>query len=189
MAAPACTHLDLPVAQVVAPPSDYQGFCQANPGHCDLTGSVTELRANPETMARLEAVNRAVNVEIRFMPDPDCSGEEESWTYPVHGHGDCEDHALEKRRRLVATGLPRAALTMAIGHHRVRWFAHAVLLAETDAGTLVLDNLNDTIVCWDRAPFNLEMRERPDGQWTRFDQRAWRWATPSAASGGVGRAR
>lgn len=180
-----CLHLDLPVAQVVSPPSAYVEFCQENPGECDLGGPVSELRADAETKMRLDTVNRAVNHEIRFMPDTDCSGEEEHWAYPVHGHGDCEDFALEKRRRLVAIGLPRAAFTMAIVHHRARLFSHAVLLAETDNGTLVLDNMNSDIVCWNRIPFNFEMRERTDGRWTRFDQRTWHWTTPSPAASGT----
>lgn len=123
----------------------------------------------------LTDVNRTVNAEIRFMPDPEWQGYEDVWSYPLAGHGDCEDFALEKRRRLVESGLPRAAMTLAIVHHKTLFFPHVILLAETSAGTMVLDNLRDELACWDAVPFNYETRERPDGRWIRFDQGTWSW--------------
>ena len=68
----------------------------------------------------------------------------------------------------MAAGLPSAALTMAVVYHREAYFLHAVLLAETEAGTFVLDNLDDALLCWDTPPWRWDLRERPDGQWTRF---------------------
>lgn len=113
-------------------------------------------------------MNRAVNAGITLVPDRIGEGSEECWEFPVQGTGDCEDFALEKRRKLVARGLPSAALTMAIVHHRGQFFAHAILLAETTRGTLVLDNLFDEVVCWDSVPYRYERRERPDGRWERY---------------------
>lgn len=145
----------------------YRQFCEANPGHCILIGeSVFEW--TQETAAAIEAVNREVNAGIRLEPDWEWLGMEDLWCYPADGVGDCEDFALEKRRRLVALGFPGAALTVAIVHHRERFFAHTVLLAETTAGTLVLDNLDDALQCWDAVPYRYERREGLDGRWIRY---------------------
>lgn len=165
----ACGALDLAVARLEPPPMQYRQFCEANPGHCILTGEFV-LEWTKETAAAVEAVNHEVNTEIRFEPDWEWLGIEDLWCYPTAGVGDCEDFALEKRRRLVALGFPGAALTMAIVHHRECFFAHAVLLAETTAGTLVLDNLDDALHCWDAAPYRYERREGLDGRWIRYER-------------------
>ena len=120
--------------------------------------------------ARLAGVNREVNAEIVFVPDWDLWGLEDRWSYPTAGRGDCEDFALEKRRRLVMKGVPSAALTIAIVHHVERYYPHAVLLAETTAGTFVLDNHFDEFQCWDSVPYRYERRERLDGQWVHFER-------------------
>lgn len=102
------------------------------------------------------------------MSDPDCWGVEELGSFADGGVDGCEDYALEQRRRLVAAGLPSAALAMAIAYNLQGYYLHAVLLAETDAGTLLLDNLSDALHCWDEPPYRWHLRERPDGRWTRF---------------------
>ena len=177
-ALPLCTPLSLPVERVSPPPTAYLEFCRRQAAACEMQGP-SMLLVDAPVLTTLVAVNQAVNDEIRFMPDPDCVGEEERWSYPVNRKGDCEDMALEKRRRLVAAGLPRAAFTMAIAHHRTQLFSHAILLAETSVGTLVLDNLDTRLRCWDDVPYHFETRERVDGRWWRYDQRAWR-ITPQA---------
>lgn len=164
---PRCTGLDLPVARVEPPPSQYAAFCARHPDACRLTGAGV-LDGGPEMLARLDRVNRTVNAEITLVPDPDRLGREEDWDFPADCEGDCEDFALEKRRRLVAEGVPPAALTMAIVFHELQFFAHAVLLAETTSGTWVLDNLAPGLRCWDALPYRYARRERPDGLWSRF---------------------
>jgi predicted transglutaminase-like cysteine proteinase len=164
--------LRLPVSRVAEPPLPYQDFCRSNPGHCDMTGApVIEL--TPEVRQAINHVTSEVNAEFRYVPDWLNHGIEELWCYPSQGVGDCEDFALEKRRRLVEFGLPRAALTMAIVYHRKLMSPHAVLLVETTSGTYLLDNLLDDVVLWNEAPYNFEARERIDGKWDRFDQSAW----------------
>lgn len=170
--AAACAPLRLAVQMVGPAPTAYREFCRANPPDCDLRGP-SVLAADDTVCERLRRVNVEVNDQVRFVPDMESTGYEEVWRYPVRGRGDCEDNALEKRRRLVAAGLSSAALTMAIVHHRARKFSHAVLLAETAQGTLILDSLTDELLCWSRAPYNFESRERIDGRWDRFDQSIW----------------
>jgi predicted transglutaminase-like cysteine proteinase len=164
---PYCVRMVLPVARLEAPPDAYGDFCDRETGACDLDGPQV-IDWTDEVHRQLEIVNRAVNREIELISDWGNSGQEENWGFPDKGMGDCEDFALEKRRRLVAAGLPGAALTCAIVFHEVRFFPHAILLAETTTGTWVLDNLYDEVLCWDAVPYIFRLRERPDGQWTRF---------------------
>jgi len=164
-----CLPLRLDVWRVEAQPSQYADFCAREPQACALSGeAVIEFAA---AKSLLERINRTVNVEIAFTPDFPGDRGEECWEFPAKGAGDCEDFALEKRRRLVAEGVPSAALTMAIVHHEVQFFPHAILLAETTRGTWVLDNLLDEVVCWDAVPYRYERRERPDGMWERYKVR------------------
>jgi predicted transglutaminase-like cysteine proteinase len=160
---PSCQPMSLPVERLTAPPSPYAAFCARNPESCALEGEpVLEWsRALHDQLA-------AVNAEIRFTPDIGNSGREERWDLPTSGFGDCEDFALEKRRRLVLEGLPSAAMTCAVVTHRTRFYLHAVLLLETVAGTWVLDEGVDEVLCWDEAPYVYRLRERPGGAWTRF---------------------
>ncbi|MDM7971062.1 MAG: transglutaminase-like cysteine peptidase [Paracoccaceae bacterium] len=161
-----CTTLALPVLRVDPPPSQYVRFCTDHPSECALTGAAV-LPFNPALIRLLSSVTAAVNSDIDLVPDPD-RGIEEDWDLPHDCQGDCEDFALEKRHRLVQSGLPSASLTMAIVQHETRHFPHAVLLVETDGGTWVLDNLSDTVMCWDAVPYHFDRREQPGGQWLRF---------------------
>ncbi|WP_172300261.1 transglutaminase-like cysteine peptidase [Pseudoruegeria sp. HB172150] len=164
----ACTSLALDIRRTESRPTQYQVFCEATPRACLMQGPAS-IGLDPDRLQQVATVNRAVNNEIILRPDMECYGLEEIWTlHKAGGYGDCEDMALEKRQRLVEAGFPSAALTLAIVHHREQYFAHAVLLLESDHGTLVLDNLSDDIACWDDAPYEFERREHPDGTWIRF---------------------
>lgn len=134
------------------------------------------IELTPAAQEKLDKVNREVNAEFRITDDLEWRGKEEEWNYPSLGTGDCEDLALEKRRRLVKRGLPRAAMTMGIVFHKEFKCPHAILFVETNEGTIVLDTLQSEMVCWDKAPLNYESRERPDGRWDHFDQRLWEWS-------------
>lgn len=162
-----CSKVDVPVVAVEERPTQYAAFCRQMPDECTLSGD-EELRVDAGVATTLARVNRDVNGEIVLTADAGCSGGEEHWSRPASGYGDCEDFALEKRARLREAGLPSATMTMAIVHHRTEYFAHAVLLVETDRGTFLLDNLTDEVICWRDAPYSLERRERPDGLWERF---------------------
>lgn len=160
--------MELPVASVNRAPTQYAEFCERYPEACALTGPST-VEWTEDLHRQLAEVNAGVNEEIEFVSDMDNLGLEERWDFPSECRGDCEDFVLEKRERLVGLGLPRASLTIAFAFHKSRFFPHAVLLAETTAGTFVLDNLYDDVLCWDTLPYRFTRRERPDGRWLRFD--------------------
>ncbi len=159
--------MTLPVGSVGQAPEPYQEFCLSEPEACDLSGDPVMVWSN-DLFDVLSTVNRGVNTENEYVSDWDQSGLMDVWDFPHNCKADCEDFALAKRRQLILDGLPSAALTMATAVHETELFPHAVLLAETTAGTWLLDNLHDEVLCWDAAPYLYLRRERPDGLWTRF---------------------
>ncbi len=171
-------NLNLPIVEVRETYLPYTSFCRRNPGHCEMVGP-TIIDLTEELRQILSEVNAAVNASINVtISDKELYDQEEHWTYPSGGYGDCEDIALEKRRRLVERGLPRAAMTMAIVHHKRTLMSHAVLLIEMTSGTYLLDSFTDKIVIWSKAPFNYESRERVDETWERYDQSLWTYEKP-----------
>lgn len=163
------SRLDLEVSEVREDHPSYAEFCENWPGECDLKG-VEVIPYSDDLFQTLVRVSQQVNEDIEFMLDPQQYNREEFWTYPTSGRGDCEDNALEKRRRLVQLGLPSAALRMGTAFHRQQYYAHALLLVETTAGTFVLDQDNEEVLLWNQAPYIYEARERVNGSWERFFQ-------------------
>ncbi len=99
----------------------------------------------------ITSINRDVNREVRKANDFDLYGMPEYWTLPqvVDGkmYGDCEDYALEKRRRLIEAGVSAEALSMAVVVTR-RGERHAVLVVAFETGDVVLDNLTPWPTPW-----------------------------------------
>ena len=162
--------MQLAIESVEGPPTQYEAFCQRYPASCILDGEPI-IEWTSITQQRFNNVNARVNNEVEFVSDMDNLGLEEDWDFPKDCRGDCEDFVLEKRERLVELGFPRASLTIAFAFHEVQFFPHAVLLVETSAGTWVLDNLYDEVLCWDGVPYRYTRREQPDGGWARFSPR------------------
>lgn len=114
--------------------------------------------------AQLNKVNRKINHDLVRRSDEESYGREDYWATPLSdgaaAFGDCEDYVLEKRRALVAAGVPQSAMSAAIV--TTSWGeTHAVLLVDTDKGEYVLDNLSSFIVPWAKAGY--VWRERQFG--------------------------
>jgi len=107
----------LPIAKITDRPQPYKDFCNRNPIECSSDGA-SQIMLNEKTMSTMIRVNSKVNQEIAFALDIDQYNQEEYWELPRSGSGDCEDIALEKRRRLAQEGFPRAAMRIIIGNHR-----------------------------------------------------------------------
>ena len=103
---------------------------------------------SPRRFAELQEVNSSVNRSIRYVPD-----EGEDWRLGVTA-GDCEEYALAKQHALIARGWPPAALRLAKVRTR-RGIAHAVLVAKTSKGDLVLDNRRARIVPLRKSGYTL----------------------------------
>lgn len=124
-------------------PFSYVMFCEANPGDCH-GGAAAAIAMTPRARQLIALVNRRVNRAIapRFE-----SGD--TWSAGT-ASGDCEDYALTKRRALIEAGFPAASLLMAVAR-TFRGEGHAVLIARTSLGDLVLDNRTDLMRAWDRT--------------------------------------
>jgi predicted transglutaminase-like cysteine proteinase len=97
-----------------------------------------------EGMARLEEVNRHVNVAIRYVSDMSQHGLPDRWTAPLAaltaGRGDCEDYAIAKYVILREAGYPLADLRFLLVRDRLARDDHAVLAAKFEGRWLILDN-------------------------------------------------
>ncbi|WP_078485871.1 transglutaminase-like cysteine peptidase [Solemya velesiana gill symbiont] len=116
------------------------------------------------------------NYQLHLLSETAQYRDEGYWSYPESGFGDCEDKALEKRRRLFLQGISRGAMRIALAHHRTHHTPHSLLLLETNHGTYVLDTFTDKVKLWFQTPYNFEAREKSDRRWERFDQQRWRFA-------------
>ena len=120
--------------------------------------------------ARIETANRLINTAIRYMSDLAQHATIDVWSAPLAslgtGRGDCEDYALEKRRRLIAEGVPAEALSMAVvvTHRGER---HAVLIVAFEAGDMVLDNLTPWPTPWAQLNYTwVERQVAGSSTWT-----------------------
>ena len=146
-------------------PAGYLALCQSNPRICNLgrTGHPGSWRGDvahltPQRFRELVAVTGAVNRSMAQVEDRTQFGVSDIWT--VGGRaGDCEDFALTKRAALLAKGWPRSSVLVALVY--LRGAQHAVLVARTDQGDYVLDNLNSTVKPWRETAYSWNKIQGP----------------------------
>ena len=102
------------------------------------------------SMATVEAVNRWVNREIRYVEDRALFGHSDYWagarlTMALR-RGDCEDIALTKMQILASAGFSRDDMFLTIARDTVRRADHALLVVRMGDKFLVLDNATDVIL-------------------------------------------
>jgi predicted transglutaminase-like cysteine proteinase len=119
---------------------------------------------------KIVEVNNLVNTMITPRTDMEIWGVEEYWSYPVDGVGDCEDYALEKRRRLVQAGVPVSNLLITVVR-QPNGDGHAVLTVNTNMGDFVLDNLEPRVMAWGETDYQFLKRQsaRHAGMWVSID--------------------
>ncbi|MET0597471.1 MAG: transglutaminase-like cysteine peptidase [Mesorhizobium sp.] len=151
---------------VTSQPIGHFEFCKTHLSECDVRST----DSGPETMSgalwrKITSVNAKVNASIEPMNDLDVYGKDEVWSYP-RGFGDCEDYVLEKRRLLLAAGLPVSNLLITVVR-KPDGEGHAVLTVRTDAGDFILDNLSDEVKPWDRTGYRYLKRQASTntGRW------------------------
>ena len=149
-------------------------FCQQSPRECSPRGP--NLRAVPLTPTRwqeLQDVNNAVNASVAERSDAEVFGQEDVWSLPVNGQGDCEDFALLKRRQLIERGWPSSALLVTVV---TTWSGegHAVLTVVTDQGDFVLDNRTSSVRPWSSTGYRFFTRQ------AQGNPRRWVWIEPGA---------
>lgn len=134
-------------------PKGFDDFCDRYPADClpDVITPDARVELNLERMRELNTVNSDVNDSLVFSLD----WPHDSWDYPDQGYGDCEDFALEKRRRLIALGWPRDSLLLTIvrvPHEELPELqVHALLTVRTAQGDYALDNDIRSAIPWTRA--------------------------------------
>jgi len=147
-------------------PIGHYEFCKLHESECNIRS----VDIGPEPMSAdlwrmITAVNVTVNHSIEPRNDLEIYGKDEVWAYP-HGYGDCEDYVLEKRRLLIADGLPVNDLLITVVR-KPDGEGHAVLTVRSDDGDYVLDNLSDAVRPWDQTGYRYLKRQATTntGRW------------------------
>lgn len=135
----------MPQGKQTIAPFAHVRFCLASPQECsDVSGpSVVDL--TPARLGLLRSVNSRVNNSIEpYMPDGP-----ETWVINPE-RGNCHDYAVTKRHELIRNGWPAASLRLAVAYTR-SGIGHLVVVVRTSEGDLVLDNLTEKIVAWNKS--------------------------------------
>lgn len=162
--------LFMPTGGRSSQPIGHWEFCQNHPDEC----AANEADAAPVTLTRelwkiVLEVNTFANASITPRTDFEMWGREEFWSYP-EGYGDCEDYVLEKRRELIAYGVPAPALLVTVVRQS-NGDGHAVLTLRTDRGDFILDNLEARVLRWFETDYSFLKRqsERSAGAWVSIE--------------------
>jgi len=154
-------------------PVGHYEFCKSSPTECGESDTlVVATEITQSTWDALVKVNGEINATVAPLTDLDQYAIDEYWTYPK-GAGDCEDYALAKRRELINQGWAASTLLMAVVRQQ-NGAGHAVLMARTDRGDLVLDNQDGDIHLWNETPYTYLKRQSQAnaGNWVEIvDQR------------------
>tara|TARA_R110002124_G_scaffold287216_2_gene471632 strand:+ start:49129 stop:50166 length:1038 start_codon:yes stop_codon:yes gene_type:complete len=97
---------------------------------------------NLSMVEKVRHVNALMN-KTRYITDQNNWGQSDYWATPVEflkRGGDCEDFAIAKYTALRMLGIPEERLRVAIVQDTYKNVAHAVLIAYTDQGAMLLDN-------------------------------------------------
>ncbi|PSJ64255.1 transglutaminase-like cysteine peptidase [Pseudaminobacter soli (ex Li et al. 2025)] len=152
-------------------PVGHYEFCLRLPEECrQLTAKQPPVELTRQLWAAIVDVNNAVNIEVTPRTDLENYGQEEYWAYPDNGAGDCEDYALEKRRRLMALGVPAGNLLMTVVR-QPNGEGHAVLTVRTSRGEFILDNLEARVTPWAETKYTYLKRQsdQNSGIWLQIN--------------------
>jgi predicted transglutaminase-like cysteine proteinase len=160
-------------------PVGYLAFCRTFPGECLRRGTAAAVRLDDRRWEQLVRVNAHVNRAVAPVMDADLYGVQEVWTLPAD-RGDCEDYVLLKRRLLIERGWPSGALLVTVVFDEVG-DGHAVLIARTDRGELVLDNKAESVRLWYQTAYRFVKRQSAadPNRWVAVMDRRGQAATSS----------
>jgi len=152
-------------------PVGHYEFCQRIPGECnEKTPKGAPVDLSRKLWATIVSINNSVNTRIVPRTDMEMWGKEEVWSYPDSGFGDCEDYALEKRRELMALGVPAGNLLMTVAR-QPNGDGHAVLTVRTSLGEFILDNLETKVLSWTDTDYTYLKRQSTEnsGVWVTIN--------------------
>lgn len=156
----------MPGGERTTQPIGHYEFCQRVPQECaQKTPKTNPVELSRKLWAKMVDINNTVNTVIAPRTDMEMWGQEEYWSYP-DSEGDCEDYVLEKRRQLMALGVPAGNLLITVVR-QPNGDGHAVLTVRTSLGDFVLDNLEPRILAWTDTDYTFLKRqsERNSGIW------------------------
>jgi len=148
-------------------PAGYYDMCAQHPALCRIraargmdTTDDGAVRLTDRLFSQLQTVNDSVNKRIR--PTLDVGRD---WRIG-RSAGNCKDFAINKQHELLQMGWPSSAVLLA--HARTsQGEEHLVLVARTDQGDWVLDNLSTSVRRWSVNMYQWQMVQSPDntGSW------------------------
>lgn len=169
-ALPASAQTFMPLGGLSSQPIGHYDFCQRYAEECGPIQAHRPVELTRQLWDEIVRVNNHVNTTIVEMTDLEAWGQEEYWEYPIHGMGDCEDLALEKRRLLNEAGIPLSNLPITVLRER-NGNGHAVLTVNTSMGDFILDNLEPRVLPWSETDYEFLKRQAPNhaGQWVAIE--------------------
>lgn len=163
-----------PVYGQAQPPIGFVDFCARETTECrPLTPRARKIRLTPQRWGQLQEVNSAVNRAIAPASDIELYGVAEHWVVPTDA-GDCEDYVLLKKRQLQGLGFAAETLLITVVLDE-QGGGHAVLLARTESGDLVLDNRREEIKRWTETGYQFLKRQSEE------NPTKWLALTPNSA--------
>lgn len=132
---------------------------------CAAADEPEVVELTPARMAELQDVQKAANADIRYRSTT-------SWS-PLSASGDCKTYSARKQLELLARGWPQGALRIATAYVPQTgggdYHYHAVLLVDTDRGTLVLDNRYERPRRWEELEYVWMTAQTPGRtEWARL---------------------
>jgi predicted transglutaminase-like cysteine proteinase len=152
-------------------PVGHYEFCQQLPIECrQMTPAGKPVELTRKLWAKIIDINNLVNTMVVPRTDREIWGVEERWSFPANGIGDCEDYVLEKRRMLMAAGMPAGNLLITVVR-QPNGDGHAVLTARTSLGDFVLDNLEPRVLAWEDTQYRFLKRQsdQNSGVWVSIE--------------------
>jgi len=132
---------------------------------CEAQVERQQVALTPEQSELLAEVHRRVNKAIAFRSTT-------SWD-PLKAEGDCKTFSARKQLELMERGFPAGALRIATAFindgSAQQYEYHAVLLVDTDRGTLVLDNRQAAPRRWDELSYVWMTAQVPgEARWAKL---------------------
>ena len=127
---------------------DVLTHCNADPQDCPRAAraflAIVAQGRGHDGLARIGAINRAVNLAIEPVSDMAQWGVPDRWSDPLEtfttGRGDCEDYAIAKYVALTAAGVPARDVKLVIVRNTAADEDHAVVAVHNESDWIILDN-------------------------------------------------
>jgi predicted transglutaminase-like cysteine proteinase len=128
--------------------------CRVDESRCSAVEqkfiALTRAAQDAERRERVEAINRSVNADIRYVSDYQQHGVADLWSSALEtlgtGVGDCEDYAIAKYALLQAAGFAEADIKLVLVRDLAARQDHAVVAVRLDSRWLVLDNRRSALL-------------------------------------------